>query len=91
MPGTRPALIRSGFTAPAGRFAPPGSLWSRFRTEVFELRERPGFPNRADARARSADYFDCSNQKRLDISNDYQTAYHAHQQLIQLNTENCSA
>ena len=67
------------------------SLWSRLKTEVLELRERPVFADLADAQASVADYFDYYNHERLHSSIDYQTPYHAHQQLLQLNVLNCPA
>jgi putative transposase len=67
------------------------SLWSRLKTEVLELRERPVFADLADAQASVADYFDYYNHDRLHSSIDYQTPYHAHQQLLQLSALNCPA
>ena len=67
------------------------SLWSRLKTEVLELRERPVFADLADAQASVADYFDYYNHERLHSSIDYQTPYHTHQQLLQLNALNCPA
>ena len=67
------------------------SLWSRLKTEVLEPRERPVFVDLADAQASVADYFDYYNHVRLHSSIDYQTPYHAHQQLLQLNTLFCPA
>ncbi|SET98743.1 IS3 family transposase [Hymenobacter actinosclerus] len=67
------------------------SLWSRLKTEVLEVRERPVFANLADAQRSVADYFDYYNHERLHSSIDYQTPYHAHQQLLQLNALNCPA
>ena len=67
------------------------SLWSRLKTEVLELRERPVFADLADAQASVADYFDYYNHASLPSSIDYQTPYHAHQQLLQLNALNCPA
>ena len=67
------------------------SLWSRLKTEVLELRERPVFADLADAQASVADYFDYYNHERLHSSIDYQTPYYTHQQLLQLNALNCPA
>ena len=67
------------------------SLWSRLKTEVLEVRERPVFADLADTQTSVADYFDYYNHERLHSSIDYQTPYHAHQQLLQLNTLNCPA
>jgi putative transposase len=38
--------------------AQAGSLWSRLKTEVLEIRERPVFADLTDAQASVADYFD---------------------------------
>jgi len=67
------------------------SLWSRLKTEVLEVRERPVFADLADAQASVADYFDYYNHERLHSSIDYQTPYHTHQQLLQLSALNCPA
>ena len=67
------------------------SLWSRLKTEVLELRERPVFTCLADAQASVSDYFDYYNHERLHSSIDYQTPYLTHQQLLQLSTLNCPA
>jgi len=67
------------------------SLWSRLKTEVLELRERPVFVDLPDAQARVADYFNYYNHERLHSSIDYQTPYLAHQQLLSLNALNCPA
>lgn len=67
------------------------SLWSRLKTEVLELREWPVFADLADAQASVADYFDYYNHERLHSSIDYQTPYHAHQQLLQITALNCPA
>nr|GFB28720.1 hypothetical protein [Tanacetum cinerariifolium] len=67
------------------------SLWSRLKTEVLELRERPVFADLADAQCSVADYFDYYNHERLHSSIDYQTPYRTHQQLLQLNARNCPA
>ncbi|MGI4834954.1 MAG: IS3 family transposase [Janthinobacterium lividum] len=67
------------------------SLWSRLKTEVLEVRERPVFADLADAQASVADYFDYYNHERLHSSVDYQTPYHTHQQLLQLSALNCPA
>ena len=67
------------------------SLWSRLKTEVLEVRERPVFADLADAQRSVADYFDYYNHERLHSSIDYQTPYHTHQQLLQLNALNCPA
>jgi len=47
------------------------SLWSRLKTEVLELRERPVFADLADAQRSVADYFDYYNHERLHSSIDY--------------------
>ena len=67
------------------------SLWSRLKTEVLELRERPVFVDLVDARTGIADYFDYYNHERLHSSIDYQTPYPAHQQLLPLSALNCPA
>ncbi len=67
------------------------SLWSRLKTEVLEVRERPVFADLADAQRSVAEYFDYYNHERLHSSIDYQIPYHAHQQLLQLNALNCPA
>ena len=67
------------------------SLWSRLKTEVLEVRERPVFADLADAQASVADYFDYYNHERLHSSINYQTPYHTHQQLLQTNALNCPA
>ena len=67
------------------------SLWSRLKTEVLELRERPVFTDLADAQVSVAEYFDYYNHQRLHSSIDYQTPYHAHQQFLPLNALNCPA
>ncbi|QNH64235.1 IS3 family transposase [Hymenobacter sediminicola] len=67
------------------------SLWSRLKTEVLEVRERPVFADLAEAQRSVAEYFDYYNHERLHSSIDYQTPYHAHQQLLPLNTLNCPA
>ena len=67
------------------------SLWSRLKTEVFELRERPVFADLADAQASVANYFDYHNHERLHSSIGYQTPYYARQQLLQLIALNCPA
>ena len=67
------------------------SLWSRLKTEVLKVRERPVFADLADAQASVAEYFDYYNHERLHSSIDYQTPYHTHQQLLQLNALNCPA
>ena len=67
------------------------SLWSRLKTEVLELRERPVFADLADAQTSVADYFDYYNHERLHSSIGYQPPYHTHQQLLQLNALNCPA
>ena len=67
------------------------SLWSRLKTEVLELRERPVFADLADARTSIADYFDYYNYARLHSSINYQTPYLAHQQVLQLSILNCPA
>jgi transposase InsO family protein len=48
------------------------SLWSRLKTEVLEVRERPVFADLTDAQASVADYFDYYNHERLHSSIDYQ-------------------
>jgi putative transposase len=67
------------------------SLWSRLKTEVLELRERPVFADLADAQVSVAIYFDYYNHERLHSSIGYQLPYHTHQQLLQLNALNCTA
>jgi putative transposase len=67
------------------------SLWSRLKTEVLAVRERPVFADLAEAQRSVAEYFDYYNHERLHSSIDYQTTYHAHQQLLQLNALNCPA
>ena len=67
------------------------SLWSRLKTEVLELRERPVFADLADAQTSVADYFDYYNHERLHSSIGYQVPYPTHQQLLQLNALNCPA
>ena len=67
------------------------SRWSRLKTEVLELRERPVFADLADAQTSVADYFDYYNHERLHSSIDYQTPYHTHQQLLQFSALNCPA
>ena len=67
------------------------SLWSRLKTEMLELRERPVFADLADAPTSVADYFDYYNHERLPSSIDYHTPYHTHQQIFKLNTLNCPA
>ena len=67
------------------------SLWSRLKTEVLEVRERPVFADLSDAQRSVADYFDYYNHERLHSSIDYQTPYHTHQQLLQLSALNCPA
>ena len=67
------------------------SLWSRLKTEVLEVRERPVFADLADARASIAEYFDYYNHERLHSSIDYQTPYHTHQQLLPLSSLKCPA
>ncbi|HEX8426409.1 IS3 family transposase [Hymenobacter sp.] len=67
------------------------SLWSRLKTEVLEVRERPIFANLADAQVSIAEYFDYYNHERLHSSIGYQIPYHTHQQLLPLNALNCPA
>ncbi|WP_185284754.1 integrase core domain-containing protein [Hymenobacter sp. NBH84] len=67
------------------------SLWSRLKTEVLEVRERPVFADLADAQRSVADYFDYYNHERRHSRIDYQTMYHSHQQLTTLSTLNCPA
>ena len=55
-----------------------GSLWSRLKNEVRELREWPVFADPADAQASIADYFDYYNHDRLHSSIGYQTPYRTH-------------
>ena len=59
-------------------------LWSRLKTEVPELRERPVFADLADAKASVADYFNYYNHERPHSSISYQTPYTAHQQVLHL-------
>ena len=59
------------------------SLWSRFKTEELERRERPVFADLADAQASAAEYFDYYNHERLHPGIGYQLPYLAHQQLLQ--------
>ena len=47
------------------------SLWSRLKTEVLEVRERPVFTDLADAQSSVADYFEYYNHERLHSSIDY--------------------
>ncbi|GAB3638869.1 hypothetical protein GCM10027422_44600 [Hymenobacter arcticus] len=54
------------------------SLWSRLKTEVLEVRERPVFADLADAQTSVADYFDYYNHECLHSSIGYQTPYHTH-------------
>jgi putative transposase len=67
------------------------SRGSGLKTEVPEVRERPLFADLADAQRSVADYFDYHNHERLHSIIDYQTPYHTHQQLLQLNALNCPA
>ena len=67
------------------------SRWSRLKTEVLELRERPVFADLADAQTSVADYFDYYNHDRLHSSIDHQTPYHTHQQILQTTALNCPA
>ena len=67
------------------------SLWSRLKTEVFEICERPLFADLADAQASVADYFDYYNHDRLHSSIRYQMPYHTHHQLLQTTALNCPA
>jgi len=67
------------------------SLWSRLKTEVLEVRERPVFADLADVKASVADYFDYYNHERPHSSSDYQTPYHTHQQLLKFGALNCPA
>ena len=46
------------------------SRWSRLKTEVLEVRERPVFADLADAQVSVADYFDYYNHERLHSSID---------------------
>ena len=68
-----------------------GYLWSRLKTEVLEVRDRPLFADLADAQRSVADYFDYYNHERLHSSINCHTPYITHQQLLQLNTLNCPA
>ena len=52
--------------------------WSRLKTEVLELRERPVFTDLIDAQASVANYFDYYNHERLPFSIGYQMPYHTH-------------
>ena len=54
------------------------SLWSRLKTEVIEVRERPVFAALADAQRSVADYLDYYNHERLHSSIDYQTPALSH-------------
>ena len=47
------------------------SLWSRLKTEVLEVRERPISTDLADAQVSVADYFDYYNHERPHSSIDY--------------------
>ncbi|MBJ6146307.1 integrase core domain-containing protein [Hymenobacter sp. BT559] len=67
------------------------SLWSRLKTEVLEVHDRPVFADLADAQASVAEYFNYYNHGRLHSSIGYQTLYHTHQQLLKLNALNYSA
>ena len=49
------------------------SLWSRLKTQVLEVRERPLFADLADAQRSVADYSGYYNHERLRSSIDYQT------------------
>lgn len=49
------------------------SRWSRRKTEVLEVRERPVFADLAKAPASVADHFDYYNHARLPFGIDYQT------------------
>ena len=73
------------------RQRPGRSLWSRLKTEVFELRERPVFTGLVNAQLSVADYFVYYNHERMHSSVGYQTPYHAHQQLLQTTGLNCPA
>ncbi|WP_143069871.1 integrase core domain-containing protein [Hymenobacter actinosclerus] len=68
-----------------------GSLWSRLKTEVLELRQWPVLADLADAQTSVADCFDYYNHERLHSAIDYQTRYHAHQQLLPTTALNCPA
>ena len=48
-----------------------GCLWSRLKTEVLEVCERPLFADLADAQGSVADHFDYYNHGRLHFSIDY--------------------
>ncbi|MBO3272333.1 integrase core domain-containing protein [Hymenobacter defluvii] len=64
-------------------------LWSRLKTEVLEVCERPVFADLADAQRSVAEYFDYYNHERLHSSINYQTPYHSNQQLLHPNILNC--
>ena len=57
------------------------SLWSRLKTEVFALRERPVFADFADAQTSVADYFDYYNHEHRHSSISYLKPYRFCQQL----------
>ena len=67
------------------------NLWSRLKTEVLEVRERPLFADLTDAQGSVADYFDYYNHERLHSSIDYQTPYYTHQQFLKLSALNYPA
>ena len=58
------------------------SLWSRLKTELFELRDWPVFTDLADAQASVAEYFDYYNHKRRHSSIGYLNPYLFHQQQL---------
>jgi len=60
----------------------PGSLWSRLKTELLELRDWPVFTDLADAQASVAEYFDYYNHKRRHSSIGYLNPYLFHQQQL---------
>jgi transposase InsO family protein len=67
---TRPCARRAA-AATAIDNAQAESLWSRLKTEVLEVLERPVFANLADAQASVVEYFDYYNHERLHSSIDY--------------------
>lgn len=67
------------------------SLWSRLKTEVLEVRERPVLFDLVDAQASVADYIDYYNHERQHSSIDYQAPYHVHKQVIKPSVLDCPA
>lgn len=65
------------------------SLWSRLKTEVLEVRERPVFADLTDAQTSIAAYFDYYNYERLHSALNYRTPHLAHQQLLLTTALNC--